>query len=137
MTGELLSVGLDLGTSTTQMVLSRLKLENQASAFAVPKVSITEKEVVYRSKVHFTPLLSDTRIDAAGVRAIVEEEYRKAGVSREDLQTGAVIITGETARKENAREVLEALAGLAGDFVVATAGPDQSLRHISEPTRRS
>lgn len=124
MTGQLLSVGLDLGTSTTQMVLSRLKLENQASAFAVPKVSITDKEVIYRSPVYFTPLLSDTRIDANAIRAIVEEEYRKAGVSRDSLQTGAVIITGETARKENAREVLEALAGLAGDFVVATAGPD-------------
>lgn len=124
MTGELLSLGLDLGTSTTQLVLSRLKLENQASAFSVPRVAITDKEVVYRSAVHFTPLVSDTRIDAGAVRAIVEEEYRKAGVSREDLQTGAVIITGETARKENAREVLEALAGLAGDFVVATAGPD-------------
>ncbi len=124
MTGELLSVGLDLGTSTTQMVLSRLKLENRANAFSVPKVAITDKEVVYRSEVHFTPLLSDTRIDAQAVRAMVEEEYRKAGVTRDMLQTGAVIITGETARKENAREVLEALAGLAGDFVVATAGPD-------------
>ncbi len=124
MNGELLSVGLDLGTSTTQMVLSRLRLENRAGAFAVPQVSITDKEVVYRSQVHFTPLLSDTRIDAAAVRAIVEAEYRKAGVTRESLQTGAVIITGETARKENAREVLTALAGLAGDFVVATAGPD-------------
>ena len=40
------------------------------------------------------------------------------------LRTGAVIITGETARKENANEVLEALSDLAGDFVVATAGPD-------------
>lgn len=124
MTGELLSLGLDLGTSTTQLVLSRLRLENQANAFSVPRVSITDKEVVYRSQVHFTPLVSDTRIDAAAIRAIVEEEYRRAGVRREDLQTGAVIITGETARKENAREVLEALTGLAGDFVVATAGPD-------------
>lgn len=124
MTEELLSVGVDLGTSTTQLVLSRLKLENAANPFSVPRVSIAEKEVVYRSAVHFTPLVSNTRIDAPAIRAIVEEEYRKAGVTREQLQTGAVIITGETARKENAQEVLTALAGLAGDFVVATAGPD-------------
>ncbi len=124
MTGELLSVGLDLGTSTTQMVLSKLFLENTAGAFSVPRVSISDKEVVYRSPIYFTPLLSNTRIDGPGIRAIVEEEYRKAGVTRDRLQTGAVIITGETARKENAREVLAALTGLAGDFVVATAGPD-------------
>ena len=35
-----------------------------------------------------------------------------------------MIITGETARKENARQVLAALSAFAGDFVVATAGPD-------------
>ena len=68
--------------------------------------------------------MSDTRLDGAKIREIVEQEYRAAGVTPDMLQTGAVIITGETARKENAREVLEALAGLAGDFVVATAGPD-------------
>lgn len=122
--GELLSVGIDLGTSTTQVILSKLRLENSAGAFAVPKVEIVDKEVVYRSPVHFTPLLSDTRLDGGKIREIVEGEYRAAGVTPEQLQTGAVIITGETARKENAREVLEALAGLAGDFVVATAGPD-------------
>lgn len=122
--GELLSVGIDLGTSTTQLVVSKLKLENQAGAFAVPRVEIAEKEVVYRSRVYFTPLVSDTRLDGKRIRELVEEEYARAGIRREELQTGAVIITGETARKENAREVLEALAGLAGDFVVATAGPD-------------
>lgn len=122
--GELLSVGIDLGTSTTQVILSKLRLENSAGAFAVPKVEIVDKEVVYRSPVYFTPLISDTRLDGAKIREIVEKEYKAAGVRPEMLQTGAVIITGETARKENAREVLDALAGLAGDFVVATAGPD-------------
>ena len=122
--GELLSVGIDLGTSTTQVILSKLRLENRAGAFAVPKVEIVDKEVVYRSPVYFTPLLSDTRLDGQKIREIVEKEYQAAGVTPEMLQTGAVIITGETARKENAQEVLTALAGLAGDFVVATAGPD-------------
>lgn len=122
--GELLSVGIDLGTSTTQVILSKLRLENSAGVFAVPRVEIVDKEVVYRSPVYFTPLLSDTRLDGGKIREIVEKEYKAAGVTPEMLQTGAVIITGETARKENAREVLEALAGLAGDFVVATAGPD-------------
>ena len=67
---------------------------------------------------------SETVIDAEGVRAIVSEEYGRAGIQRESVDTGAVIITGETARKENAREVVRTLAGFAGDFVVATAGPD-------------
>ena len=124
MREQLTSVGIDIGTSTTQLVVSTLTLENRASPFTVPRVAITDREIVYRSAIHFTPLLSDTVIDAAGVRAIVAEEYRKAGLRREEVETGAVIITGETARKENARAVLSALSECAGDFVVATAGPD-------------
>ena len=124
MTGErLLSVGIDIGTTTTQLVLSRLTLRNVGAAFSVPQFAIAEKEVLYRSAIHFTPLLSDTRIDASGVREIVEGEYAASGFEKRDIQTGAVIITGETARKENAREVLNALSDFAGDFVVATAGP--------------
>lgn len=119
----LLSVGIDIGTTTTQLVLSRLTVQNESPAFTVPHFAITEKEVLYRSKIHFTPLLSDTVINTEGVREIVDAEYRASGVSREEIQTGAVIITGETARKENAAEVLRALSGYAGDFVVATAGP--------------
>lgn len=124
MREELLSVGIDIGTSTTQLVISRLTLENRANPFSVPKVAIAGREVCYRSGIHFTPLLSDTVIDAEGVRSIVESEYQTSGVKRDEIRTGAVIITGETARKENAREVLSALSSYAGDFVVATAGPD-------------
>lgn len=123
MAERLLSVGIDIGTTTTQLVISRLTVRNEGAAFSVPKFEIAEKEVLFRSRIHFTPLLSDVRIDAEGVRRIVEAEYAASGFSKADIRTGAVIITGETARKENAREVLEALAGFAGDFVVATAGP--------------
>lgn len=118
------SVGIDIGTSTTQLVFSRLTVVNLAGSYAVPRIEIIEKEVIYRSDIYFTPLRSNTEIDADAVKKIVQEEYRKAGIRPEDLQTGAVIITGETARKENANQVLEALSELAGDFVVATAGPD-------------
>lgn len=124
MTEELLSVGIDIGTSTTQLIISKLTLENRANPFSVPRITIANREILYRSAIHFTPLLSDTVIDGAGVRAIVDEEYGKSGYEKEQISTGAVIITGETARKQNAREVLNALSEFAGDFVVATAGPD-------------
>lgn len=120
---RLLSVGIDIGTTTTQLIFSRLTVENAAAPFSVPEFSITQKEILYRSGIHFTPLLSEERIDADGLRELVSREYALAGVLREDIGTGAVIITGETARKENARQVLHALSGFAGDFVVATAGP--------------
>ena len=124
MKEELLSVGIDLGTSTTQLIFSRLTVENMATSYTVPRMVITKKEIQYKSDIYFTPLLDQTSIDFGKVREIVEREYEKAGVRKEEIDTGAVIITGETARKENASEVIHALSGFAGDFVVATAGPD-------------
>ena len=121
---KLRSVGLDVGTTTTQMILSELTVENRASGFAVPRLEIGERKVVYRGPVHFTPLAGHDRIDGAALRELVDAEYRRAGITRDDVDTGAVIITGETSRKENSATVLESLSDLAGDFVVATAGPD-------------
>jgi len=124
MCENLLSVGLDVGTTTTQMIVSRLTVQNRASSFAVPDMEITDRQILYRSAVHFTPLQSQQLVDGAAIRELVISEYEKAGICRQDVDTGAIIITGETSRKENARAVLQALSDHAGEFVVATAGPD-------------
>ncbi len=124
MSEQLLSVGLDVGTTSTQLVVSELRVENRASGFAVPEMEITQRKIRYRSPVYFTPLVEEKLVDGEKIRRIVEEEYRKAGITRGVVDTGAVIITGETSRKENARTVMDALSEYAGDFVVATAGPD-------------
>ena len=121
---KLCSVGLDVGTTTTQLIVSELNVENRAGAFSVPEMTITDRKILYESPVHFTPLLDESHVDGEAIRRIVEREYEKAGITRQSVDTGAIIITGETSRKENARTVLEALADLAGEFVVATAGPD-------------
>ena len=124
MAETLVSVGLDVGTTSTQMIVSELRIENRASSFAVPDMEITQRDIRYKSPVHFTPLLDESHVDGQKLRQLVEWEYAAAGITRADVDTGAVIITGETSRKENARAVLSVLSDLAGDFVVATAGPD-------------
>jgi len=120
---QILSVGIDIGTTTTQLVFSRLTLENTASLVTAPRIEIIAKEVIFRSTIHFTPLKSQREIDDRKIRELIEQEYQTAGVTSDQVQTGAVIITGEAARKQNAESVLQALSGLAGEFVVATAGP--------------
>ncbi|CAM3593060.1 ethanolamine ammonia-lyase reactivating factor EutA [Parendozoicomonas haliclonae] len=124
MKEEILSAGVDIGTSTTQLVFTKIMMENVSPGAMIPKIVIVGRDVVYRSPVYFTPLLSPTMIDAARVKDIIEGEFRNAGINPSDIDTGAVIITGETARKENAKQVAEMLSTFAGDFVVATAGPD-------------
>jgi ethanolamine utilization protein EutA len=124
MSERIYSVGIDLGTSTVQMVVSALTVKNVAGAFSIPHAEIVEKKVVFCGDIAFTPLLSENTIDLKGVLKFLDEQYEKSGFKKSDIKIGAAIITGETARKENARAVLEALSGYAGDFVVATAGPD-------------
>ena len=121
---QILSVGIDIGTSTTQVVFSRIEMDNTAGYFTAPRIAITGKEILYKSKVYFTPLKTQSLIDADAVREIVAAEFRSAGYTPADTRTGAVIITGESARKENAASVLQALSDFAGEFVVSTAGPD-------------
>ena len=124
MSESLLSVGLDVGTTTTQMILSKLTVENRASGFSVPEMEIAGREILYRAPVQFTPLSGPDLVDGDALRKLLQAQYDAAGIRREDVDTGAVIITGETSRKENAGTVLKALSSFAGEFVVATAGPD-------------
>ena len=120
----ILSVGIDVGTSTTQVVFSKLQMDNAGGYFSVPRVAIVDKKVVYKSEVYMTPLKTDVLIDTEALRDIVAAEFRKAGYRPEDTDSGAVIITGESARKENSDAVLKSLSNFAGDFVVSAAGPD-------------
>ncbi|MBO5867969.1 MAG: ethanolamine ammonia-lyase reactivating factor EutA [Oscillospiraceae bacterium] len=123
MAEELLSVGLDVGTTTTQFILSRLFVENTAGGFQIPQMQITERQLLAKSPVHFTPLLGSQQVDGQGVLSLLQDFYKTAGITPEQVDTGAAIITGETSRKENAAAVLQAVSHMAGDFVSATAGP--------------
>lgn len=119
----LLSMGLDVGTSTTQLVITQLTVENHASGFCVPEMEISQRNILYKSPVQLTPLKGHNLVDGERLRQWVDQQYGQAGIHREQLDTGAIIITGETSRKENARTALHALSESAGNFVVATAGP--------------
>jgi len=121
---DLLSVGVDVGTTTTQIVFSRLNLQDVSRPGQIPRINITDRKVIYQSPIVFTPLIDFETIDADKLNEIVRREYSTAGVDPSQVETGAVIITGETAKKKNADEILRALSGLAGEFVVSVAGPN-------------
>src|SRR5512138_3922774 len=121
---DLLSVGVDVGTTTTQIIFSRLNLRDVSRPGQIPRIDITDRKVIYQSPIMFTPLIDFETIDADKLNEIVRREYATAGVDPSQVETGAVIITGETAKKKNADEILRALSGLAGEFVVSVAGPN-------------
>lgn len=123
-TESIVSVGIDIGTTTTQLVFSRLTLKSSGGYGITPKTEVSDKEILRRSSIYFTPLNGSDMIDAPGVRRIIEQEYDAAGFRPEMIDTGAVIITGESLHKSNSRSVCEEISSIAGDFVVTSAGPD-------------
>ncbi|HSC75487.1 MAG TPA: ethanolamine ammonia-lyase reactivating factor EutA [Pseudomonadales bacterium] len=120
---ELRSVGIDVGTTTTQVIFSRLVLVNRASLSQVPHYEFDSREVTYVSPVAFTPIDLDGHLREDELLAFILEQYRLAGLAPEQIESGAIIITGETSKAQNARPAVLRLAERLGDFVVATAGP--------------
>lgn len=120
---ELLSIGIDVGTSTSHLVFSKLILVRDEDS-PTQRFVIQERKVVYEGKIIPTPLLEDDTIDIDTLTAFFKEECRLAGIRPADIQTGAVIVTGETAKKHNAPQIAQALSHDAGKFVAATAGPN-------------
>lgn len=117
------SVGIDIGTTTTQVIFSRLELVNRAAVSQVPHYEFTKREILYQSPVIFTPIDFEGRIREEELLAFILEQYRVVGVTPEEIQSGAIIITGETSKARNARPAVLKLAETLGNFVVATAGP--------------
>ncbi|MCW4035913.1 MAG: ethanolamine ammonia-lyase reactivating factor EutA [Candidatus Bathyarchaeota archaeon] len=118
------SVGIDVGTTTSHLVFSELVLEKDPLSRS-KKFHIVEREVKHRGSIFFTPLKDGNQgIDVNRLLPLLRQEYERAGIDISKVDTGAVIVTGESARKENAEEIVERIARESGKFVAATAGPN-------------
>jgi ethanolamine utilization protein EutA len=120
---EILSVGVDIGSSTSHLAFSKLLLKRDERS-ASRRFDIKERKVVYEGRIINTPLLDDDTIDMDELTGFLKGEYQHAGIDPAEIQTGAVIVTGETAKKDNAKQIAQALSSDAGKFVAATAGPN-------------
>ena len=113
----LISVGVDIGSSTSHLVFSRLVLERLDNRYVV-----TERVVLHESEVLLTPYADDQTIDAAALRVFVDRQYALAKVRPEQIDSGALILTGVAMRRSNARAIGELFAREAGKFVAVSAG---------------
>jgi ethanolamine utilization protein EutA len=117
----LMSVGIDIGSAGTQVIFSRVRLR-RLSEELTSRYFVVERETLHQSPVTLTPYLSDERIDDGAIGRIVDQAYDAAKVHPDDVDTGAVILTGEALRRENAKAIADVLAEIGGEFVCATAG---------------
>jgi ethanolamine utilization protein EutA len=117
----LLTVGIDIGSSGTQVIFSRINLRRYGEDLT-SRYYVVSRETLFQSPVALTPYASDERIDDAALGAIIDAAYKAAAVAPQDIDTGVVILTGEALRRENAEAIAARLAEQRGDFVTAAAG---------------
>jgi ethanolamine utilization protein EutA len=114
---ELVSVGIDIGSSTSHLVFSRIVMQRHGAIYRV-----SERESLFESPMRLTPYLAGADIDADALAEFVAAQYRSAGYAPDSIDTGALILTGVAAQRANARAIGEALAIDSGKFVAVSAG---------------
>ena len=118
---ELRTVGIDIGSSTSHLLFASVKLERQSQGLS-SRFVVVERRIVWRSPIILTPFLPDGMIDAKELEHFIQHAYQDAGFRRGDIDSGAVILTGEAIKRKNARAIDEIFAKESGKFVCATAG---------------
>ena len=117
----LTTVGIDIGSSGTQVIFSRVHLRRLAEDLT-SRYYVVSRETLFQSPVALTPYQSEERIDDRKLGAIIDDAYAAAGISPDRIDTGVVILTGEALRRDNAQGIAKVLSEQGGDFVTATAG---------------
>lgn len=120
-TVELNTVGIDIGSSTSHLLFATVRLQRRSQGLS-SRFVVTHREVVWRSPIMLTPFLNDGSIDANQLAEFIGNSYESAGIARSEIDSGAVILTGEAIKRHNARAIDELFAEEAGKFVCATAG---------------
>jgi ethanolamine utilization protein EutA len=118
---ELSTIGIDIGSSTSHLLFAKVLLQRQSQGLS-SRFAVVHRQVVWRSPIMLTPFLPDGTIDAGKLGAFIADCYREAGFARDDVDSGAVILTGEAIKRRNAQAIDELFAAEAGKFVCATAG---------------
>ena len=120
-TVELKTVGIDIGSSTSHLLFAKVVLQRQAQGLS-SRFAVIDRQIVARSPIMLTPFLPDGTIDAHRLGHFIHDAYHAAGFKQSEIDSGAVILTGEAIKRRNARAIDELFAAEAGKFVCATAG---------------
>jgi len=118
---ELTTVGIDIGSSTSHLMFARVHLQRLSTALSSRFVVVSRK-ILWQSPILLTPYRSDYTIDVDELAGFIGGCYPYAGIEREAVDSGAVILTGEALKRKNARAIADLFSEEAGKFVCASAG---------------
>lgn len=136
---ELVTVGIDIGSSTSHLLFAKVVLRRRTTDLS-SRFEVVDRQILWTSPITLTPFRADGMIDAHELSHFIRDAYTAAGLSAADVDSGAVILTGEAIKRPNARAIDEIFASQSGKFVCATAGHElESLlaAHGSGATRLS
>src|SRR5438477_2143423 len=118
---ELTTVGIDIGSSTSHMMFARVHLQRLGTALS-SRFVVVDRRIVWQSPILLTPYLPDFTIDVDELGGFIGGCYQYAGIEPGDIDSGAVILTGEAIKRRNARAIADLFSEEAGRFVCASAG---------------
>lgn len=116
----LISMGLDVGSSGTQVIFTRLEMRGPGEHRALRRQAKT-RETLYMSPIALTPF-EDDEINEEKLWRIIDRAFTEANLTPDDIETGAIILTGAAAQKQNAQRITTRVAEEVGELVCATAG---------------
>src|SRR6266571_2506911 len=118
---ELMTVGIDIGSSTSHLMFARVHLQRLGTALS-SRFVVVDRKLLWQSPILLTPYLPDYTIDVDELSGFIGGAYAYAGLDPADIDSGAVILTGEAIKRHNARAIADLFSEEAGRFVCASAG---------------
>lgn len=115
------TIGVDIGSSTSHLMFATLHMRRLGQAMSSRYV-VVSKEIIYESPIELTRYRADQTIDTEPIRAMLARGFMAAGLKPDQVDTGAVILTGEALRRVNSRAIADMVAMEAGKLVCASAG---------------
>src|SRR5258706_4947470 len=118
---ELTTVGIDIGSSTSNLMFARVHLSRLATGLS-SRFVVVDPEIIWQSPILLTAYVADFTIDTAKLATFIAQSYADAGLERARVDSGAVILTGEALKRKNARAIADLFSQESGKFVCASAG---------------
>ena len=132
---ELTTVGIDIGSSTSHLMFARVHLQRLGNALS-SRFVVVGRKLLWQSPILLTPYLPDYTIDVDELAGFIGGCYAYAGIERDEIDSGAVILTGEAIKRRNARAIADLFSEEAGKFVCASAGHHMECQMSAHRLRR-
>src|SRR5438094_928621 len=99
------SVGIDIGSSTSHLIFSRLTLRRQGIALS-SRFVVVNRAIIHESPILLTPYVDKTTIDTDKLGEFIHESYRQAGSAPKIVRMAAMSFSLGSTMSDDDKEKL-------------------------------